>query len=119
MDLLRRAVGDPILNYLGISYGTYLGATYASLFPSRGRAMVLDGSADPVQWATGTGGSAAVLSTLLRLRGQACAQWPVLAQDRYTGPFNRPHRGPDPGRGQHGRPGHALPGRGRHVPGPG
>jgi pimeloyl-ACP methyl ester carboxylesterase len=66
MDLLRRAVGDPALNYYGISYGTYLGATYANLFPSKVRAMVLDGDADPVQWATGTGGSAAVLSTLLR-----------------------------------------------------
>jgi pimeloyl-ACP methyl ester carboxylesterase len=67
MDLLRRAVGDPALNYYGISYGTYLGATYANLFPSKVRAMVLDGSADPVQWATGTHGSAAVLGTLLRL----------------------------------------------------
>ncbi|HEX3489206.1 MAG TPA: alpha/beta hydrolase [Streptosporangiaceae bacterium] len=68
MDLLRRAVGDPTLNYYGISYGTYLGATYANLFPSKVRAMVLDGNANPVQWATGTGGSAAVLSTGLRLR---------------------------------------------------
>ena len=68
MNLLRRAVGDPTLNYLGISYGTYLGATYANLFPAKVRAMVLDGNADPVQWATGTGGSAAVLSTSLRLR---------------------------------------------------
>jgi pimeloyl-ACP methyl ester carboxylesterase len=67
LDLLRRAVGDPTLNYYGISYGTYLGATYANLFPSKVRAMVLDGNADPVQWATGTGRSAAVLSTLLRL----------------------------------------------------
>src|SRR5436305_15204986 len=56
------------MNYYGNSYGTYLGATYASLFPAKVRAMVLDGNADPVQWATGTGGSAAVLGTLLRLR---------------------------------------------------
>jgi pimeloyl-ACP methyl ester carboxylesterase len=67
MDLLRRAAGDPSLNYYGISYGTYLGATYANLFPSKVRAMVLDGNADPVQWATGTGGSASVLSTFLRM----------------------------------------------------
>jgi pimeloyl-ACP methyl ester carboxylesterase len=66
MDLLRRAVGDPTMNYLGTSYGSYLGATYANLFPARVRAMVLDGNANPVQWATGTGRSAAVLSTLLR-----------------------------------------------------
>jgi pimeloyl-ACP methyl ester carboxylesterase len=66
MDLLRRAIGDPAMNYLGTSYGSYLGATYANLFPARVRAMVLDGNANPVQWATGTGRSAAVLGTLLR-----------------------------------------------------
>jgi len=68
MDLLRRAVGDPSMNYFGNSYGTYLGATYASLFPHKVRAMVLDGNVDPVQWATGTHGSAAELGTFLRLR---------------------------------------------------
>jgi pimeloyl-ACP methyl ester carboxylesterase len=68
MDLLRRAVGAPSMNYFGNSYGTYLGATYANLFPARVRAMVLDGNVDPVQWATGTHGSAAVLGTFLRLR---------------------------------------------------
>ena len=76
MDLLRRAVGDTTLNYLGVSYGTYLGATYANLFPAKVRAMVLDGNADPVRWATGTGGSAAVLNTFLRMgsdRGSAAA----------------------------------------------
>jgi pimeloyl-ACP methyl ester carboxylesterase len=45
LDLLRAAVGDERLNYIGASYGTLLGATYASLFPGRPRAMVL---ADPV-----------------------------------------------------------------------
>lgn len=68
MDLLRQAVGAPSMNYFGNSYGTYLGATYASLFPHKVRAMVLDGNVDPVQWATGTHGSAAVLGTFLRLR---------------------------------------------------
>jgi len=68
MDLLRQAVGDPAMNYYGNSYGSYLGATYASLFPAKVRAMVLDGNVDPVQWATGTGGSAAVLGTFLRMR---------------------------------------------------
>jgi pimeloyl-ACP methyl ester carboxylesterase len=47
LDLLRRAVGDTRLNYLGYSYGTFLGATYAALFPDRIRAMVLDGTIDP------------------------------------------------------------------------
>jgi pimeloyl-ACP methyl ester carboxylesterase len=46
MDGLRRAVGDNKLTYLGFSYGTFLGATYASLFPNRYRALVLDGPVD-------------------------------------------------------------------------
>jgi pimeloyl-ACP methyl ester carboxylesterase len=46
LELLRRAVGDPALTYHGISYGSQLGATYANLFPSRVRAMALDGSID-------------------------------------------------------------------------
>jgi pimeloyl-ACP methyl ester carboxylesterase len=37
MDLLRQAVGDAKLSYFGLSYGTYLGATYANLFPNRFR----------------------------------------------------------------------------------
>lgn len=47
MDLLRRAVGDQALNYISLSYGTYLGAVYANLFPDKVRAMVLDGNIDP------------------------------------------------------------------------
>jgi pimeloyl-ACP methyl ester carboxylesterase len=47
MDQLRQAVGDEQLTYAGSSYGTYLGATYANLFPDQIRAMVLDGVIDP------------------------------------------------------------------------
>ena len=47
MDVIRADVGDPKLTYLGFSYGTLLGATYAGLFPGRVRAMVLDGAVDP------------------------------------------------------------------------
>lgn len=43
MDIIRAVVGDEKLNYLGKSYGTYLGATYAELFPERVGRMVLDG----------------------------------------------------------------------------
>ncbi|WP_307834130.1 alpha/beta hydrolase [Paractinoplanes lichenicola] len=49
MDSLRQAVGDDKLTYLGFSYGTLLGATYAQLFPQNVRAMVLDGAVDPKQ----------------------------------------------------------------------
>lgn len=50
LDLLRRAVGDTQMNYLGLSYGTYLGAVYANLFPDNVRSMVLDGNVDPNAW---------------------------------------------------------------------
>ncbi len=47
MDELRAALGQSKLTYLGFSYGTYLGAIYAQLFPSHVRAMVLDGALNP------------------------------------------------------------------------
>ncbi|MFI9812079.1 alpha/beta hydrolase [Saccharothrix variisporea] len=47
LDLLRQGVGDRDLTYVGFSYGTLLGATYANLFPQRSRALVLDGNVDP------------------------------------------------------------------------
>jgi pimeloyl-ACP methyl ester carboxylesterase len=47
MDRLRQALGDAALTYMGQSYGTLLGLTYASLFPTHIRAMVLDSVIDP------------------------------------------------------------------------
>ncbi|MCV2488044.1 alpha/beta hydrolase [Geodermatophilus sp. YIM 151500] len=47
MDRLREALGDEQLTYLGYSYGTTLGSTYAELFPEQVRAMVLDAAVDP------------------------------------------------------------------------
>lgn len=47
MDEIRQAIGDARMNYLGFSYGTELGWTYAHLFPSEVRAFVLDGAVDP------------------------------------------------------------------------
>lgn len=47
IDAFRAALGERELNYLGFSYGTILGASYATLFPDRVRAMVLDGNASP------------------------------------------------------------------------
>jgi pimeloyl-ACP methyl ester carboxylesterase len=49
MDVLRAALGDPKLTFLGYSYGTFLGALYAEQFPRNVRAMVLDGAVDPAQ----------------------------------------------------------------------
>ena len=50
MDLLRQAVGDEELTYMGYSYGTALGATYARLFPDRIRALALDGAFPPSKY---------------------------------------------------------------------
>jgi pimeloyl-ACP methyl ester carboxylesterase len=85
MDLLRQAVGAPKLNYLGISWGTLLGATYANLFPGKVGAMILDGNIDPVAWTQPSGdlptalrmgtdmSSAATLHAFLDLCGAAGA----------------------------------------------
>lgn len=47
MDRIRRAVGDKKLTYIGYSYGTYIGTLYAKMFPTKVRALVLDGAVDP------------------------------------------------------------------------
>lgn len=47
LDLLRAILGDKKLNYLGYSYGTFLGATYAELYPEKTGRLVLDGAIDP------------------------------------------------------------------------
>ena len=64
LDVLRQRVGDELLNYVGLSYGTYLGQTYANLFPERVGAMVIDGNLDPIAWANV--GSDVPFSTSLR-----------------------------------------------------
>ncbi|PZG22201.1 peptidase S33 family protein [Micromonospora craterilacus] len=50
MDVLRRAVGDKKLTYLGFSYGSVLGQYYANMFPDRVRALVIDGVLDARAW---------------------------------------------------------------------
>lgn len=69
MDVIRRAVGDRQLTYLGFSYGTYLGQVYANLFPDRVRSMVIDGVLDPIAWA-GTPDTADIPQTLRVPSGQ-------------------------------------------------
>jgi pimeloyl-ACP methyl ester carboxylesterase len=53
LDLLREAVGDRGLTYLGFSYGSYIGNTYANLFPRNIRALVIDGVLNPRLWSSG------------------------------------------------------------------
>ncbi|MER5891978.1 alpha/beta hydrolase [Streptomyces sp. NPDC001876] len=66
LDQLRRSVGEPQLNYYGISYGTILGATYANLFPGKVRAMTLDSNIAPRAW-TNNASDNARLTTFLRV----------------------------------------------------
>lgn len=73
LDLLRQAVGDAGLTYDGVSYGTYLGNTYANLFPDKVRAIVIDGVLDPVAWATGRAGGT-ILPFSTRLKSQIGAE---------------------------------------------
>jgi pimeloyl-ACP methyl ester carboxylesterase len=50
MEVMRRAVGDRKLTYLGFSYGSALGQYYANMFPDRFRALVVDGVINPESW---------------------------------------------------------------------
>ena len=50
LDYLRQLVGDRQLTYRGLSYGAFLGQTYANMFPHRVRAMILDGVIDAVEF---------------------------------------------------------------------
>ncbi|AOR36516.1 hydrolase [Streptomyces fodineus] len=62
MDVIRTVLGEKKISYLGYSYGTYLGAVYAQMFPQRTDRFVLDSSVDPARvwrgmiqiWAEGT-----------------------------------------------------------------
>jgi pimeloyl-ACP methyl ester carboxylesterase len=72
MERLRQALGEPSMNYLGLSYGTLLGAEYANMFPDKIRAMVLDGNIDPAAWRNDQGLDP-VLSTSLRLKSDLAA----------------------------------------------
>ncbi|RKO88093.1 Alpha/Beta hydrolase protein [Blyttiomyces helicus] len=50
LDLLRQAVGSELLNFYGLSYGTFVGAVYSQMFPDKVGKMVLDGVMDPVRY---------------------------------------------------------------------
>lgn len=50
MDVIRASLGDEQMNFLGLSYGTYVGTVYANTFPERVRSVVVDGVLDPIAW---------------------------------------------------------------------
>ena len=73
LDVLRALSGDQKLNYLGFSYGTYLGAIYADLFPANTGRMVLDGAVDPTLSLGGRAtGQAKGFETSLRTYVEQC-----------------------------------------------
>jgi pimeloyl-ACP methyl ester carboxylesterase len=74
MDRLRAAVGDDQLTYVGVSYGSFLGVTYANLFPDRVRAVIVDGVLDPIAWTTGIDGERHTVPFSTRLRSDMGAQ---------------------------------------------
>jgi pimeloyl-ACP methyl ester carboxylesterase len=79
MDLLRRAVGDEAMTYAGYSYGSYVGSTYASMFPDQVRALIIDGVLDPISWSTGRGNEAQTLPVSARLTSAQGAYETLLA----------------------------------------
>jgi pimeloyl-ACP methyl ester carboxylesterase len=74
LDRLRAAVGDQKLTYMGVSYGSFLGVTYANLFPDRVRAVIVDGVLDPVAWTIGVDGERYTVPFSTRLRSDMGAQ---------------------------------------------
>ena len=73
LDVLRAVEGQQALTYLGFSYGTYLGATYAELFPANTGRLVLDGAVDPSLSAGDmTLGQAKAFEVALRAYVQEC-----------------------------------------------
>ncbi|MFI7582117.1 alpha/beta fold hydrolase [Kocuria kalidii] len=73
LDILRAVLGDDELHYLGYSYGTFLGATYADLFPQHTGRFVLDAAMDPSLDQAGVVlGQAAAFERALRLYVESC-----------------------------------------------
>lgn len=99
LDYLRRLVGDPKLTYVGLSYGTFLGQTYANMYPGRVRAMLLDGVVDPIRYtrsaearaASSVAGTDEVFDRFLHLCRQGGPERCALAGKART-PAQRVHR---------------------------
>ncbi|MGO1562993.1 MAG: alpha/beta hydrolase, partial [Actinomycetaceae bacterium] len=78
MDVIRAVLGEDRLDYLGYSYGTFLGSTYAELFPGAVGRMVLDGALDPTSTSFDvTLGQAAGFEGALRAYIEDCQAGPL------------------------------------------
>ncbi|WP_331762655.1 alpha/beta hydrolase (plasmid) [Streptomyces sp. NBC_01420] len=69
MDVIRAALGERRISYLGVSYGTYLGAVYMQLFPGRTDRFVLDSATDPARVYRG------MFQDMAKAAEQAFARW--------------------------------------------
>ncbi|EDY47231.1 secreted hydrolase [Streptomyces clavuligerus] len=78
LDIVRAVLGDRKLNYIGYSYGTYLGAVYTQLFPGNAGRMVLDSAADPALMWRGT------FQAMAGEAERAYARWTVWAAARHS-----------------------------------
>ena len=74
LDVLREAVGDDELNFVGYSYGSAIGVLYANLFPDKVGAVIVDGVIDPVDWTTGVGDIGETVPQSARLDSDVGAQ---------------------------------------------
>jgi len=77
LELMRRAVGDARLSYLGFSYGTAIGQYYADMFPDRVRAIAVDGVVYPRAWVGGGGTAGQIQDDRLR---SADGAWKAFAE---------------------------------------
>ncbi|WP_411082693.1 alpha/beta fold hydrolase [Streptomyces sp. cmx-18-6] len=78
MDVIRGALGERRISYLGYSYGTYLGTVYTQMFPGRYDRMVLDGGIDPRAYGP------RLLKDTARENERALFAWASWAADRHT-----------------------------------
>ncbi|MFJ3900201.1 alpha/beta fold hydrolase [Streptomyces sp. NPDC090025] len=78
MDRIRAALGERKLNYLGVSYGTYLGTVYSQLFPDRVGRFVFDGALDPTAY------GATMLPGMIDANEHALDDWAAWTAARHT-----------------------------------
>ncbi|MFC8285733.1 alpha/beta hydrolase [Streptomyces cyaneofuscatus] len=78
MDVIRGALGERKISYLGYSYGTYLGTVYTQMFPGRYDRVVLDGAIDPHAYGP------RLLKDAVRENEQALSAWAAWAAGRHT-----------------------------------
>ncbi|MFE7659421.1 alpha/beta hydrolase [Streptomyces celluloflavus] len=77
MDVIRGALGERKLSYLGFSYGTYLGTAYTQMFPGRYDRVVLDGALDPSRY------NPRLFKGVEKENDQALADWAAWAAARH------------------------------------